>query len=469
MTGTLIRVLHVDDDLEFVDLTSTFLEQNDDQLTVETATSGSDALDRLLVAGEPLDCIVSDYDMPRMNGLEFLEAVREQKPNLPFILYTGKGSEEIASEAISRGVTEYMQKETGTNQYSVLANRIFNAVDRYRAEQRVDEERTRFQAVFEQASDAMLIANDNGTLVNVNSAACCLFGRSEDELLGRTAEEFIVEDFDFETAWDSFQQINDLRGLFPVKRPDGTMRVAEYAASTNIMPGKHLSVLRDITEQRKSEHELYLEKERLSEFAGVLSHDLQNPVQVATGRLELLANGVAPEARDEHLTAARNAVARIEHVIDDVLAISKTNEEKREISEVAFSEVAEQVWHRVGSENSQVDIEPGIVVSADEGRLERLLTNLIRNAIEHSGETVHITIGRLDDDDGFFIEDDGPGIPEDDRDTVFDWQHSTKAGGTGIGLKSVKQIVNSEGWLISITDGEADGARFEITGITVEE
>jgi len=121
-----VRVLHVDDEPDFVETASTFLEREDDRLTVETTTRADEGLERL--KKDSHDCVVSDYEMPRKDGIEFLESVRERCPTLPFILFTGKGSEEIASEAISAGVTDYLQKGTGTEQYTVLANRIENAV-----------------------------------------------------------------------------------------------------------------------------------------------------------------------------------------------------------------------------------------------------------------------------------------------------------------------------------------------------
>ena len=98
-----IRVLHVDDDPAFVDLAATFLEREDDRIEVLTATNAEVGLDRL---DEGVDCIVSDYEMPRLDGIEFLERVRAAGDDRPFILFTGKGSEEIASEAISAGVTD---------------------------------------------------------------------------------------------------------------------------------------------------------------------------------------------------------------------------------------------------------------------------------------------------------------------------------------------------------------------------
>jgi len=129
-----IRVLHADDEPGFGETVAAFLQREDERLVVETVTSASEALDAL---GSEVDCVVSDYDMPGQNGVELLERVRATYPDLPFILFTGKGSEEVASEAISTGVTDYLQKGTGTEQYAVLANRIGNLVDQYRAEQRL--------------------------------------------------------------------------------------------------------------------------------------------------------------------------------------------------------------------------------------------------------------------------------------------------------------------------------------------
>ncbi|WP_276275956.1 PAS domain-containing response regulator [Haloarcula regularis] len=94
-------------------------------------TNAQEGLDRL--ERDSVDCVVSDYDMPGTDGLEFLELVRDEYPEMPFILYTGKGSETIASEAISAGVTDYLQKGRGVDQYTVLANRITNAVERRRS------------------------------------------------------------------------------------------------------------------------------------------------------------------------------------------------------------------------------------------------------------------------------------------------------------------------------------------------
>ena len=135
-----ISVLHVDDEPGLAETTAEFLRRQSNGFSVKTATSASEGLKRLTEAS--FDCVVSDYDMADMDGIEFLRAVRAEYPDLPFVLFTGKGSEEVASEAVSAGVSDYLQKRGGTERYTLLANRITNLVTQHRAEERL---RTRVQ------------------------------------------------------------------------------------------------------------------------------------------------------------------------------------------------------------------------------------------------------------------------------------------------------------------------------------
>lgn len=150
-----IRVLHVDDDEAFIDLSATYLHREGGRLSVTTETDPVAALD--LLAEERVDCIVSDYEMPDVDGLEFLELVRESDDRTPFILFTGKGSEEIAAQAIDAGVDAYLRKETSSSQYVVLANRIETLVDRLWASQRADRMEEIYELIARTATDAFWI------------------------------------------------------------------------------------------------------------------------------------------------------------------------------------------------------------------------------------------------------------------------------------------------------------------------
>lgn len=126
-----IDVLHVEDDPDFAALTAEFLPHQHEHFSVDSAASASEAIEML--EDNCYDCIVSDHDMPGRNGIEFLEGIRTDWPDLPFILFTGKGSEEVASRAISAGVTDYLQKAGTPEQFGLLANRITNSVEQSRA------------------------------------------------------------------------------------------------------------------------------------------------------------------------------------------------------------------------------------------------------------------------------------------------------------------------------------------------
>jgi signal transduction histidine kinase len=102
-------------------------------------------------------------------------------------------------------------------------------------------------------------------------------------------------------------------------------------------------------------------------------------------------------------------------------------------------------------------------VMADPDRLVQVFENLLRNSAEHGGDSVAVRVGPLSD--GFYVEDDGPGIPESDRDRVFDHGYTTRDDGTGYGLSVVRSVVGAHGWDVSVVDADQGGARFEITGI----
>ena len=157
-----IRILHVDDEPRFAEMAATFVQRHDERFVVETATSAGEALDRL--EGERFDCVVSDYDMPGQNGIEFLESVRESHPELPFVLFTGKGSEAVASDAISAGVSDYLQKGTGTERYSLLANRIDNLVAQFRAQARLEDQAEQQRRVAELGQTALAGESLDGLL-----------------------------------------------------------------------------------------------------------------------------------------------------------------------------------------------------------------------------------------------------------------------------------------------------------------
>jgi CheY-like chemotaxis protein len=150
-----VRVLHVDDEPRFVEMAATHLERQDPELSVTTETDPVASLDRL--AEQRVDCVVSDYDMPDVDGLELLRRVRERDEDLPFVLFTGKGSEEVAAKAIDAGVDAYLRKEAAPSQFVVLANRIRSQVDQMWAVRRARKMEETYELVARAATDAFWI------------------------------------------------------------------------------------------------------------------------------------------------------------------------------------------------------------------------------------------------------------------------------------------------------------------------
>lgn len=608
-----IRVLYVDDEPDLAEMGSTFLERETDRLTVDTALTVADGLSRL--DETDVDCIVADYEMPDRNGLEFLEAVREEYPKLPFILFTAKGSEAVASDAISAGVTDYLQKETGTDQYTILANRIVNAVERARAERA----RQRHLQAIETSQGGISILNTDGEFIYVNQAYADLYGYDRDELLGehwellypdedvaelheevvpyldadgywrgettglradgstfvedhtlakteqgelictvldaskqreqeraikklhRTARAFMQAETPAAVAEIAVDAVRDIlempgngfhlydeteEGLVPVAWTDrtedlvgkpptigpdegiawqafetGEIRIdADISTDPDrfnpdtpirshiILPlddyGVHLigspepnafdetdvSLAKMVAAHAttalgrvEDERELARQNERLEAFSDIVSHDLQNPLRVAIGNLEL--------AREEcdcpYLDEIEQALDRADTLLEDLHAFAQAGTATIELANVYLQQLCERCWNHVETDDATLLTRSQHVIRADRSHLQELLENLIRNAVEHGGEDVRITVGDLES--GFYVADDGPGIPAVDHDSVFTRGYSTTADGTGFGLAIVHEIVEIHGWDITLTDSEHGGARFEITGVEIVE
>ncbi|MCD2203295.1 PAS domain S-box protein [Halobacterium sp. KA-6] len=203
-TTTPIHVLHVDDEPAFAEMVAEFLTREDDQIEITTATSAADGLTHL--EDTHFDCIVSDYDMPAQNGIEFLNAVRDTHPDLPFILFTGKGSEEIASDAISAGVTDYLQKEGGTGQYTLLAHRITNAVAQHRSKREIEASQERLSLFFEQSPLGAIEWTDDFDIARINDTAEDILGYDENELVGSSWNR-LVPDSQHDDVADVFSEL----------------------------------------------------------------------------------------------------------------------------------------------------------------------------------------------------------------------------------------------------------------------
>jgi len=463
-----IRVLHVDDDPAVGDLVAAFLERENDRFEIQTMTDVAAA--EAALADRNIDCIVSDYDMPERNGIQFLEAVRQEHPDLPFILYTGKGSEEVASEAISAGVTDYLQKGSGQDQYAVLANRITNAVEHRRSQQALSEQNRElrsYERMVNSMRETACIYDKDERFQIVNEALAEWYGMSRDELIGQKSLLIPHIRSETEDGTDPFQELLDgerdeFRGETAPEFPHQSHTIMDYRLTPLEVDGSIegvVGVARHITDRKEREQQLKEQNKRLEEFASVVSHDLRNPLTVAQGRLALLRE----ECDSDYIDDIEQAHQRMEALIEDLLELARDGISPSETTSVDLADFVQSCWQNVDTKAATLVTDIDLAVVADESRLRQLLENLIRNAVEHGGDEVTVTVG--EHDGGFYVEDDGPGIPEDDRDTVFDAGYSTSVEGTGFGLRIVDQVAEAHGWQVRVTEGRDGGARFEITGV----
>lgn len=246
-----IRILHVDDEGPHLEFTKIFLEELDEEVVVDSATSPREALE--LQEQRSYDCIVSDYKMLSMDGIELAQRVRERS-GVPFILYTGQGSEEVAECAFEAGIDDYIRKEPEPSHYQVLAKRVRQNVDKYRAEQL-------YRKVVDESRDGIIILDDV-EIVFMNQAAATLFGcKTPDGFIGRTALEYFIEpERRLRQCIDGAPGEDEGSHLFEARyrTASGSIRVAEVSASTISYLGQeaHLCFFRDITHRKRVEERL---------------------------------------------------------------------------------------------------------------------------------------------------------------------------------------------------------------------
>ena len=248
MTGEKpLKILHVDDEENQLEFTKLFLKQIENDVEIDSVTDPQEALE--LQEKQGYDCIVSDYKMFKMNGIELAEKVRE-KSDVPFILYTGQGSEEVAELAFSAGVDDYLRKETEPTHYQVLAKRIKHTVEKRRTEEL-------YRKVVEESRDAIIIIVEN-KVAFMNRAACKLMGiENPDQCVGKDVFELFIDETE-----KIFPPSLDDQGNYVIevnyKPINGSIKNAEVGISKTNYRGDeaYLCFIRDVTERKRNEDRL---------------------------------------------------------------------------------------------------------------------------------------------------------------------------------------------------------------------
>lgn len=499
-----MTVLVVDDREDMGELTSVQLEQQGFKTIYEDDPKKAIEKHNLTEATTDVDCIISDYEMPELNGLQFLDEVRTTNPRVPFILYTARGSEEIASEAISMGVTDYVQKDSGKDHYAVLSNRIKQSIQKYRAEtaqlKSVEKNTLReIQGIFtkkesiREKQQSLLefgcsylgmpagfiskISDTHMTLVNT-------YNIDEEKLDGNRHCPLEKTYCQHTIEMDKPLMISDAHeeGLADTKEYKH-WGIESYIGSRILVDGELYGTLcfidLDNTSNFNESSEMFIEllsqwmgyeidnytskdklqkqNKNLEEFTQLVRHDLKNPLSIALGYLDILENRVD----DPSIEKIHSSVTRINNLLEDFSLLSQTINELDEdnLEEVYLKGVIQDVWaNYINCPDAELVLEniDDAKIEANEGLLRQIFYNLFSNSVEHNEKAVTITVKCTDT--GIVVEDNGSGI-ESDVD-VFEKGISTSET-SGYGLYITKRIVESHGWTIDLEETD-EGTRFNI-------
>jgi len=344
----------------------------------------------------------------------------------------------------------------------------------------------RYERLVETVGDGMYALDSDGHFMTVNNGLMEMTGYSREGLLGEHVSIILADD-----AVDTGRQL--IREMYQNDQMTAETREVQVTPKTgDPYPGEvqiallpfddefrgTVGVVRDITERKRRERELERQNERLEAFASIVSHDLRNPLGVSQGYLDL-AREAGSEEVAEYLGHVKDGLDRMEDIIGDVLALARQGQTVTETEPVALAGLARDAWSNVETEAATLDVVDDLQFAADRSRLLRSFENLFRNAIEHGGTDVTVTVGELDahadgfesgSDDGapsvgFYVADDGPGMPAEIREQAFDSEFTTSDEGLGIGLWVVREVASAHGWHVDVVENEGGGARFEFADV----
>lgn len=374
---------------------------------------------------------------------------------------------------------ESLFDEIDVSLVETLATHAVTALDRISREQALQASEARYRSLTDDVLDTSeigtFILDSNFEVVWITEATENFFGINRDDVIGADKRQLIndhIRDIfeDSQTFVDTVLATYDdntyveqfeCHVLAGENREERWLAHWSQPIESGTYEGGRIEHYTDITDRKRHEEQLQAQNDQLEEFASVVSHDLRNPLSVASGRLELAQE----ECDSEHLEAVDRAHERMTVLIDDLLSLAREGVKVKEFEPIDLADLIGGCWRNVEKNEARLRIDTDLTIEADQSRISQLIENLMRNAVEHGGESVTITIGELDD--GFYVEDDGVGIPPEKRDRVFKAGFSSSDDGTGFGLSIVKQIADAHGWEVAVTEGREGGARFEITNISI--
>ncbi|WP_420182778.1 PAS domain S-box protein [Haloarcula sp. KBTZ06] len=402
---------------------------------------------------------VLGYDMESLVGTNWLDLVHPEDTDRVLATLTGEREDDGAEYRFRNADGDWVWLETIVSSDTETDRdcRVFTSRD--------VSDRPRFEAQFRQfvthTSDVLTVFDEQGNVEYISPSVERVLGYEQDEMQDSDLFEYVHPD-DLSNALTEFGRMIDDPGYIAViehryRHADGDWIWAEsrgQQVESGPLEDHVVVTTRDISERKQREQELERQNQRLERFSDAISHDLRNPLDVLDGSLELARE----TGEDAHFERAERSIDRMYTLIDDLLVLAKQGVDPEEIETVDLSTLSQRAWSMVDTQDATLETEAADSIKADEGAMLELLENLFRNAIEHGGDDVTVTVGT--ESWGFYVTDDGTGFSDGTAD-LFEPGYSTADEGTGFGLCIVEQIVDAHNWEVIATDSESGGARFE--------
>jgi two-component system, cell cycle sensor histidine kinase and response regulator CckA len=473
-----LRVLLVEDNPLDVRLVLRLLEPLSRGVPCRHVTRLSLALVEL--SHEQFDVVLLDLNLDDSNGFDTFVAIREAAADAAILVLSGSESVELAIRTVREGAQDYLVK--GSFDQKLLLRAIQYALERKASEDALRKSEATVRAIFESSLDGILIWDDNCACLQANAAAAALICVSREELLGNRVCSFAGAglNIDVQAEWSKIRNADSARGQVWITRGDGERRLFDYSFKSNIQPGKHLGVLRDITEQQSMEEQLRQSQkmEAVGRLAGGVAHDFNNILGVITGYAELMMlNTSEPGQRkkaEQIISASEKAAALTNQLLafgrKQVIAPRLIN-----LMEVV-SGLKSMITCLMSAETSIVLDwkQPVSMVNADQSQLEQIVLNLATNARQAmpAGGKLTVSVDEVENHSGSLmpagryvrltVSDTGAGIKAEHLSRIFEPFFSTKPNGTGLGLSTVYGIAKQSGGFVTVDSEFGHGATFSV-------
>ena len=456
----------------------TVAQQLSDQLGQEfqvTVVQTANAALATLKETSDVECIVSDHELPEVDGISLLETVRVQHPNFPFIIFTGEGSEAVASRAIHARVTDYLITGRFDNQWDRVTELIKQAIEFHQAQSNLTDIEVRLQEILQALPDGVVILQDD-SIEAANQEARDILGIGDTvDLVGCSLDDVIPADDTF--SEDNLSAIS--KGELYIDRVEvdslrTSLNSAVELTTARIKWGQApavLLIIEDISPRKTSERALARANEQLRVLNRVTRHDIRNDMSVIVG----WSGELAPHLDDEGQAMLDRIQKTAQNVIDltitvrDFIEALGTNQrpelEPTAVCEVLDAELAKR-RSMYPEATFQVDDEfPDISVQADD-LLSSVFRNILNNAVQHNhndNPVIEVRCRATDETIRISIADDGPEIPKDQKDSIFGrGQDGLDDPAAGLGLYLVDQLVDSYSGEIWVEDNEPAGSVFVV-------